>query len=293
MDFQYDFDHILCPVDLSATSGIAVRHAAYLASRFQARLTLLHVKDAFSEQILKNEFGSVQNDKVYLEFATTKLNEWKKSLDDEFKTRCEVKVSNGKIMDVIDAFLKSEKVSDLVVGVHGDKHRDPFYAGGNAYKIVQHCKLPVLQVDDASTEIRYKNILMPIDDSFHTREKVPYAAKLAKAYGSKILLPALHTTSNKDIVSSVDKVLHQVAHYIHQGGVSVAYESVHTNSSVKETLSLADKHNADLIIIVCEYESAISRLFSEPAAQQVMAKSKRPILAVPPKVEKMMSSVSI
>lgn len=293
MENKFSFNHILCPTDFSETAGVALEHAILLAQKFNAKLSLLNVREAFSEYMILQELGmSGRLDKDYFSHVEAKLE--KLAAPIRLKGIDVVTASaSGKIADEVSKFVKTNEVSDVVIGMHGVKGRDSYFMGGNAHRIVNSTKVPVLQVDKHAHTNDYKTILMPIDSSFHTREKIPYATSLAKKYGAEIRLIALQTTNNEEIRTNVLKVLYQVEKYIAQNGVG--FETTVRNSSnlSDDTLEFADEVNADLIVIMSEQEKTLRGLFLGSYAQQLVNQSTRPVLTVPPKIHMVMSDVNV
>ncbi len=291
---NYNFDHILCPTDFSETSKIALEHAAYLASKFNARLTILNVRDSFSEYRVLQEYGlRGREDKDYFQHVGPMLEELAERIRKDKNLQVEYAVKTGKIASEVASYVKDHKVSDVVIGMHGVKGRDPYFMGGNAYKIVSTTKVPVLQVDKNAPGPDYKTIVLPIDSSFHTREKVPYATNLARKYGAELRLLVLQTSRDSEIRDHVTKVQYQVEKYIHEHGVRFQSSVRNSENLADDTLEFADEVDAHLIIIMSEQEKTFRGLFLGPYAQQLVNVSTRPVLTIPPKIHMVMSGVNI
>ena len=293
METKFSFDHILCPTDFSETAGVALEHATLLAEKFNAKLSILNVREAFAEFMILKEYGIPgREDKDYFNHVNAKFEKLTAPIKAR-GIRVETFCTSGKIADEVSKFAKDNNVSDVVIGMHGVRGRDSYFMGGNAHKIVNSTKVPVLQVDKHAHTNDYKLILMPIDSSFHTREKIPYATSLAKKYGAEIRLIALQTSSNDEIRQNVLKVLNQVEKYIVDNGVKVDSSVRNSNNLSDDTLEYADEINADLIIIMSEQEKTLRGLFLGSYAQQLVNQSTRPVLTIPPKIHMVMSDVNV
>ena len=293
MDTKYSFDHILCPTDFSQTAAVALEHATLLAEKINARLTILNVRESFAEYMILQEYGIPgREDKDYFAHVEAKLEK----LAGEIRKRgitVETASTAGKIADEVSKFVKEKKVSDVVIGMHGLKGRDSYFMGGNAHRIVNSTNVPVLQVDKHAHTSDYKTILMPVDSSFHTREKIPYATSLAKKYNAEIRLIALQTSRDEEIRQNVLKVLNQIEKYIADNGVPFQ-STVRTSDNLSDdTLQYADEINADLIVIMSEQEKTLNGLFLGSYAQQLVNQATRPVLTVPPKIHMVMADVSV
>lgn len=295
MDAKYNFNHILCPTDFSETAGVAMEHAAILASRFGAKLTLFNVRDSFSEYRILQEYGMKgREDKDYLNHVGQKLTEMASQIKSKYAlSEVHTAIKTGKIAAEIMNYVKENQVSDVVIGMHGIKGRDPYFMGGNAYKIVTTTQVPVLQVDKHALTADYKTIVLPLDSSFHTREKVPYAAALAQKYGSEIHILVLQSSRDNEIRDHVNKIQFQVEKYLNNLGIKHQSTVRNSENLANDTLEFADEINAGLIIIMSEQEKTFKGLFLGPFAQQLVNVSTRPVLTIPPKVHMVMSSITV
>ena len=291
---NYNFDHILCPVDFSESSLVAVNHAARLASKFNGKLSILNVRDSFSEYMVTHRFHSNGMDEtVYSSRAGALLQEHAEQIKKQNNIEVQVLVKKGKLPIELETFAKEHNVSDVVIGMHGENGRDAFFKGANACKIVSTLKVPVLQVDQHAKDSLYRRVVVTLDSSFHAREKVPYATNLAKRFGAEIKLLVLHTSRDEEIRDHVTKVQYQVEKYIHDHGVNFQTAVRNSENLADDTLEFSDEVNADLIIIMSEQEKTFRGLFMGSYAQQLLSIATRPVLTIPPKVHMVMAGVSV
>ncbi|MCS6979828.1 MAG: universal stress protein [Flavobacteriales bacterium] len=294
MELNFEITHILLPTDFSESADTALRHAGNLARLFNSRLSILNVRESFAEHVILQRYGlQGHEDKEYFQHVMTPLQERADWVMKEFGVRAEVVVKSGSITQEVSRFVKENEVSDIVIGMHGLKGRNSFFMGGHAYKIVNSTKVPVLQVEQDARNLDYKTIVMPIDSSFHTREKVPYVAMLAQKFQSLVKIPALLTSSSTEARNNLTKVMHQVEQYLNTRGIRTEAELIQSGNLAKETLSYAESCQADLIVIMSEQEISIKGLFLGPFAQQIVQQSRIPVFTIPPKVEMLISRVSI
>ena len=72
------------------------------------------------------------------------------------------------------------------MGTHGANGIGEFFIGSNAHKTVTLAPCPVITVQGNSKKLGFRKIILPIDDSIHSRQKVNYAITIAKKYAAKI-----------------------------------------------------------------------------------------------------------
>ncbi len=172
----------------------------------------------------------------------------------------------------------------IVVGTNGMSGHSTNWIGRNTYRTITESDIPVLTVrEDFNFNKALETIVVPVDSTSATRQKVPIASKFARMFGSKVHILGLYTSENKSIHDIVDGYVNQVQKHLDNAGVS--YETVCVSAEKNltvTTLEYADKVNADLITIMTEQEKALSHWFIGNFAQQMLNLSRRPILSVRP-----------
>jgi hypothetical protein len=94
-----------------------------------------------------------------------------------------------------------------VLSTHGASGFEELFIGGNAYKITSHSRNPVITVRRSKISSNIDNIVLPLDITFQTREKVPYTVELAKYLIQKFTCLLIRLSNLK----SIEKKLHQYA----------------------------------------------------------------------------------
>jgi nucleotide-binding universal stress UspA family protein len=146
-------NRILVPIDFSAHSEKAIRYATTLATKFGARLTLLHViEDPFvtgawqSQVFVPNIPELLQN---LINAAQTHMAEQTKQLAAEgFVT--EGSVTTGRPSSAIVEQASQGRFDLIVMGTQGRTGLSRAFLGSVAQRVVQRAPCPVLTVRDTS-----------------------------------------------------------------------------------------------------------------------------------------------
>ena len=137
------FSHVLCPVDFSASSQLAVELAAQLARRGGAGITLAHVLEipvAYSGEPFIPDFTR-DLDKT----SAKLLEDWAERLRSKIDVPVVTKTRIGSPGAQTLAILDEDPSFDLVVmGSHGRTGIRRVLLGSVAEKVVRHAKCPVL-----------------------------------------------------------------------------------------------------------------------------------------------------
>src|SRR6516164_6827354 len=109
---------ILCPVDFFPASLAAAKQASVIASRYNARLILLHVIEPvapWADRVPLKTRGVIE---AITEKSFTELQKLA-SLPPLNKVRPEVMVRTGLVDEVIESTVRAHGVDFVVMGTHG------------------------------------------------------------------------------------------------------------------------------------------------------------------------------
>jgi universal stress protein A len=141
------FQKILCPIDFSEPSRLALHHAAQLARESAAELVVAHAWQSpmhpeYSEGILHNELLAPR-----LEEQQAALAAAKREVEALGPTRVATKLLYGVPWDAIARETREDPGYDLVViGTHGRTGIRHVLLGSVAERVARHASCPVLLV---------------------------------------------------------------------------------------------------------------------------------------------------
>jgi len=167
------------------------------------------------------------------------------------------------------------------LSTHGASGFEELFIGGNAYKITSHSKIPVITLRKTRLYTNIDIIVLPMDITFQTREKVPYTIKLAKIFNSEIHLVTLRSSKYKSIEKKLHQYAIQVGSYIEMNKINYKVEHLLGDNLTDITLEYANSVDADLISIMTEQEKSISNLLLGSYAHQMINKATIPVLSFP------------
>lgn len=142
------YQHILVPVDGSAISLSAVRHAASIAKTFNAELTLISV--VVENPFQGTDFYTSPIMKEYFVQATANANQALKdaqAVATECGIQADTQVVQGDVSSVtIGATAEKLNANLIVMGSHGRKGFQKFLLGNFAQDVLTNTSLPVMIV---------------------------------------------------------------------------------------------------------------------------------------------------
>ncbi len=266
---------IIVGVDFSKGSMHALRFAINLANRNNANVLLVHVMKPSREESLFND----DRNKLRRE-AKKRMEELIDNNKFLMKSgKIIYKVRSGKVEKEILNQAKYHDAYLVVVGTHGLSGFEPSWIGSNAYKIVANSPCPVLTIRygvDASKRI--SKIVLPIDSTKESRQKVPFIAGLAKLYKAEVLITGLISSSaSKALVKSYCE---QVEKFMMVENVIHSVHMIEVGNLTEKTLEFARAQKADMVAIMTEQETTLSNILVGSYAQQMINHSEIPVVSL-------------
>jgi nucleotide-binding universal stress UspA family protein len=271
-------------MDLSPTSILALDHALYLAKDLKSEIHLLHVKETATvnnliTSIFKKDLKEGEKDTRVVE---VRFQEYINEFQSKHGIKTVVKFLDGTVYIQVLNYAKEIGAGLICMGTHGSKGVENFIGGSNTFRVVNQAKCPVLSIHANSGTKGIKDIILPLDSSRDTREKVDDALYIAQKFNSTIHVVGLSTSSDEMILNRLRVVTKQVEDYIKEDKIATTYGFKTGKNLATLTLEYAKEKEADLIIIMTEQESS-SGFLAGPYSQQMINESGVPILSVRPK----------
>ena len=284
-------DSTLVPIDFSENSMYALDCAEAIASALNDnnKITLLHIIENGNFPPVK-EVGHITSDinghdALAIEGALNRLH---KIASEHNKGNIEYSfvVASGKAYKEIARIAEEIKADNIVMGTHGASGVQTF-AGSNASKVIQLANCPVVVIKRKPTNFNgFKNIVLPLDLTQETRQKVNFAVKLAQHYDSTIHLLSM-TDNDEFLATRLENNLNQVELYLTERGIKTTSTTLDASGGnfIKQTLVWTEAKGADLIIIMSQQDKELREYIFGAYAQQIVNKSNIPVMAVNPNPE--------
>jgi nucleotide-binding universal stress UspA family protein len=274
---------ILVPIDFSETGLMAMQHAAFMASLSKAEIILLHVLPLTEYYFeIPEPIMHIDNREQMQRVIEQKLKE----IADEVRTRYGIAPrtlsSRGRVASEIVQVAREENVDLIIMGTHGAKGFEEIFLGSNAYKVVNIAPCPVITVQTHASKLGFTNIVLPVDRSAHSREKVEPAIRLASLYAAKIHIVGLLDNDDEGEYDKLQIVLDQVEQAVEKAGVNHTRHTLKGDRLAAGALKYGASVNADLIIIMTEQESEITGIFLGALARQIVNHSRIPVMSIKP-----------
>lgn len=281
---SYQNPLILVPTAFSPQSLSAVDQAISFAKHTSGKVLLLTVTEPTS--IWSGFLEKDEENKLIRQKIEEKLRSLAAQFDGQ-GVDIETRIEEGTPYEMIKIVADEENADIIIMGTNGaPKGIRKRFIGSNAMRVVSTAKRPVITIKGSEHNLGIKNIILPLDLTKETKQKVGHAISLAKLYGSTIHVVTVINTNDDFVVKHLKANMRQVHDFIEKEGVKVNADFIKRLGD--ESFSSALIHygidkKGDLFVIMTQEETSVSEFFVGSLAQKIIYHSPIPVLSIRPK----------
>lgn len=288
---MYKIESILCPIDFSDASRMAIKYALLFMKKYDAMLTLMYV-DEF-DQTPQGVFEHDRNvrtlhERQCSEFAEEQFRSIIDSLGiDRNRVRTIVRFGAAYKEVILEA--EHGEYKAVILSVQGIGNSTPHLIGRTAERIVRLCRVPVITFrpveNDHSSEI--KSILVPTDFSEYSNYSIPYAISLALSFKATLIL--LHITGLSVSEEYLSKLRFPDLKIYDERADKLTVETLIGRDVEPENsiVNVAEDRMVDLIIMGTHGERGMRRTQIGNTTEEIVRRVTIPVLSITHPVHKM------
>ena len=269
--------NIIVPIDFSEESIKGLEIALLFTRKQHTNIQLVYVKKK------SNDFRPVSFEEER-KFAERKLdylvNEYSKKLSNDSTLRYIIK--KGKIYQEIVSQAQSYKDAIITMTTHGASGFEELFIGSNAFKIISTTELPVITLNKGKCPENINRLILPIDTSQKSRQKVSYTAELARVFNAEIHVVSVTSSKEKRTTERLEAYVNQVFGYLKSLKLNVERDSLLGDNLTEIIIEYATKVNAELISIIKDTASPINP-FSGNYSHQMINLAPMLVMNINPK----------
>jgi len=270
---------IVVAVDFSNTSIHCIEYAIPLANKVKSNIILVWVDKLTAQESLYPDTSNQNRNEAKKRFEEL-IKQYGKKMAKGLKI--EYKLRKGKIYHEVDSLATNVGALMIIAGAHGISGFEELWIGSNAFKIVTNASAPVITVrHDFKVTKTINSILLPIDNSSETMQKLPVVAQFAQYFNSEVHIVATHSSHLKSIQRLCEKNSREAGKFFENNQIRYVQDSIVSNDITKAVISYAVEINTDIIAIMTERETPMNILMG-PHAQQLINQSPVPVLCIHP-----------
>ena len=284
------YSNILVPTDFSEQSLLALEQAYALATLLNVEITLLHVipEGGISLNIpipFLSKEHSVDENKSYEEICYQRLQQIAGNAMEKSWIKVNPLILKGKIHEQIIQTAKDIYARFIVLATNSsDPEHKSHSIGPTTSRIIGETSCPVLTFNGTNIREQFDTIILPLDLTKETQQKISKAIEVAKFYNSTIRVVSVILTDDKEIVDHLTEQIKEVKDHIEKRDIYTTTKIIHGSKVISNIndyiLDYAYETEGDLIVIMIGQEEGWRTRFLGSAVSYMISNSKIPVLSV-------------
>jgi nucleotide-binding universal stress UspA family protein len=271
---------ILVPTDFSDNSLHALKVAAKLAHKYNAKLYLLHMLGISQTIIGRDETNEGAEAIYYMKLVKRRFEELR-SKDFMQGIEAEELVQNYKIFSEVNNVAHENGIDLVVMGSHGTGMVNDFFVGSNTEKVVRTSDFPVLVIKKERPDFKMEKVVFACDfdkENIHAYRK---AMHLFKKFESDVHLLYVNLPNQNFLnTPEMEERVREFISEADEGDLSnmdkVTYYSGYTIEN--GIYNFSQKIEADIIAIPTHGRRGLSHFFMGSIGEDLANRSELPVL---------------
>ncbi|MDZ4758610.1 MAG: universal stress protein [Bacteroidota bacterium] len=171
--------------------------------------------------------------------------------------------------------------TDLIIcGAELVKGFRRFWNGSETYKLIKEAPCYVVSIQKPMKRQSIKKIVLPIDTTQETRQKVPAAMQMAKLFDATIHVLGVSSSNSPDTLKTVKNYAEQAADFMRERDTKVEIDFLQGTNLTDVTLQYVDNIDADMLMIMAVEEPNPYGMFEGSFPEQMILKSQVPVISI-------------
>lgn len=272
---------MLVPVDYSDKSVFGLKYAVKLNKVLNGKITFLNVIKGV-DPIWSEFFTDVERE-ILLKKLRDHLRGFVLKNANISESQFDCLIAKGKLCDTIMQTAESLNVNAIIMGTsHADNIKKKII-GTNALRVVSEAKCPVITIKGEPSLADIKRLILPLDISKETREKVVDTVDIAKKLDAEVFVVSAYTFEDELIYTKLRQQQEQVVKYITERGIKCSGSLFRTDNQVDGVLDFIKAKKGDMVIITTHQQLEIVTSFVGSFAKSIISKSEIPVMSIVPR----------
>ncbi|MBN1625413.1 MAG: universal stress protein [Deltaproteobacteria bacterium] len=286
--------NILCPVDFSDLSGLAIKYAAADAHLYGAKLVLMNAEvfelpryfsgseaDRLTGEIIKNK-EMVR--KELADYFLKILGKGAEDIDADFK------IMDTDPRDAILQTVEKNSIGLVVMGTHGFTGLSHLLLGSVAESVIHNIRVPVFTVRQKSHDFidvtdpdalpHLEKVLCACEIDKDDRETLAYAVSVSERFNARLKI--VYSNESRD-VKDFSMVRERVCSWISEIAKTQCNLEpvVRKGNAADQIIALAKEEKSDLIVIGAHHRPFHGAMILGRTTDLVVRHAPAPVLVVP------------
>ena len=204
--------------------------------------------------------------------------------DDSIRRRVHTRIEYGAVNQTIVKVEKEIKPDFIFMG--SDAARND-HNRSITLKLIDKISCPLVVFAGRYDKVGCDRIVLPVDLTKETKQKVDLAVKIAKIYGAKVYAVSATGSRDKETLKQLEDKMSEVKAIFDKLEIECETRLMKTEANVESMANavndFADDIEASAIIIMTHQENKLQKFFVGSMATELIKKANVPIVCVSPK----------
>lgn len=254
---------ILVPIDETEQTVIALNQSYNLARHTNSKIVLLAVENGAPSKSVQRKLAELAKE------AAAKSGQPVETMIRKGNVYEQI----NKVADVLNPLVLVGLTTKLPIGSS---------IGKNAFKMVRESKSPVMTIRGTQNKTEYKTLLLPLDLTKESREKVDRAIELARRFNSTVRVFSVLSLTDEEAENKLIAYSNQVWRYLRSHGIRSTIRTVRGNDPAQLIMEYARQIDADVILLTSKSAINVKEFFIGTVAERIINESEIPVLTYHP-----------
>lgn len=273
---------IIVAFDFHEQSVIALEQTKNVAGFMKAEIILLYViemTDIFSALFRKSE----QETEIYNE-VKRRLKELAAETSEKFRLPVSCRIEKGKVYEQILRVSEEVNARFIIMGKNDTDEGFSRYLGSNTSHVISNSGCPVITIKGKEHKLGLRNIVLPLDLTKKTREKVFNAVSFGLHFNSAIWMVSVLTGGISLTRSRIYAKMKKAKAMIEENGVpcNIKLFKKSEKPDYEVIIDYALEIDADMIMVMTHQESGFNDHYIGRFAHEVINRSDIPVMTMIP-----------
>lgn len=282
---------IIALTDLSDQSRLAAEAAVMLSGKLGTNLILFNT---FISQPVLPEYGgspwSVE-ELIWADEGKEKLNFLKEQLEPlveslptgDHHASIDCRQGMGDLGSQVKDMISKEPVEMIVMGARTGSTWDHILMGSDTLSVINHTNRPVLVIPEKHPLKQIKKVTIATDLDSPDINAVHYLTRLGRLFNFKIEIVNVKLWG-KEGADEGQRIVFE-KHVAKFNYPDITYQHITGKDLANRLNQFCEQHGADLLVLVHDKHSLLSRLFNGTQAKSLLEKQEFPVMIIPAGIE--------
>jgi len=272
---------ILVPVDFRNQSLIALDQTISVARFMKAEIVIIFIIETGIISALVRREGRLEK---LRRLAGERLDHLAEDTMSRSGLKVSVIIETGKVSQKILEKAQELNARFIIMGKNDADAKLQRYIGANTNQVISRSSCPVITVKGKEHNLGVKNIVLPLDLTKKTREKVFNAVSFGLYYNSAIWMVSVLTGGIAKSQSRIYAKMKKAREMIQENGVPCNIKLFEKSGKpdYQVILDYASEINADLIMVMTHQEASFREYYIGTFAHEIINRSDIPVMTMIP-----------